>query len=260
MGTVEVIVSHPEHGSLPSTHPPFAGSPAPGHGWAPPGPAQPHTGAVPPAGHYPPAAGAYYPPPGPQPPYPGAAGPGPQRWVAPAEQLRTHYASWGRRALGWMIDSIPNLVFLVVYYIALIVTMVKMFSTRVPRNPLLAVREAPGWWIATLVLYLAVLATSIANRWILQGRTGQTIGRRVLKTKLIGEATGQPIGAGRCFLRDLAHVADGAAYVGYLWPLWDKKRQTFADMLLKDIVIDLRPEELRQPAVQPGPLGTGRHG
>jgi uncharacterized RDD family membrane protein YckC len=25
--------------------------------------------------------------------------------------------------------------------------------------------------------------------------------------------------------------------VGYLWPLWDDKRQTFADMLLNTIVI-----------------------
>ncbi len=57
---------------------------------------------------------------------------------------------------------------------------------------------------------------------------------------LIGEPTGQPIGPLNAFLRDLVHILDGIAYIGYLWPLWDEKRQTFADKLMKTVVIDDR--------------------
>jgi hypothetical protein len=39
------------------------------------------------------------------------------------------------------------------------------------------------------------------------------------------------------FVRDLAHIVDSlACYLGWLWPLWDAKRQTFADKLVKTVV------------------------
>ena len=41
------------------------------------------------------------------------------------------------------------------------------------------------------------------------------------------------------FVRQLAHVLDGLpCYLGYLWPLWDAKRQTFADKVIGTYVID----------------------
>jgi len=48
--------------------------------------------------------------------------------------------------------------------------------------------------------------------------------------------TGRPIG-GMAFVRDLTHILDSlACYLGWLWPLWDAKRQTFADKLIKTVV------------------------
>ncbi len=39
-------------------------------------------------------------------------------------------------------------------------------------------------------------------------------------------------------LRDLAHVLDSLPfYIGWLWPLWDTKRQTFADKVVKTVVV-----------------------
>jgi len=70
-----------------------------------------------------------------------------------------------------------------------------------------------------------------------QGRTGQSWGKQALKLRLLSESTGQPIGAGMAFVRDLAHIVDSlACYLGWLWPLWDAKRQTFADKLVKTVV------------------------
>ena len=39
------------------------------------------------------------------------------------------------------------------------------------------------------------------------------------------------------FVRQLLHIVDSICYIGYLWPLWDRKRQTFADKILKTVVL-----------------------
>ncbi len=38
-------------------------------------------------------------------------------------------------------------------------------------------------------------------------------------------------------VRDLVHIVDGFFYLGYLWPLWDAKKQTFADKILTTLVV-----------------------
>ena len=86
---------------------------------------------------------------------------------------------------------------------------------------------------------LAMLAIGIWNRAFKQGRTGQSIGKKAMGIRLVDEHSGQPIGAGMAFVRDLAHTLDGFAYIGYLWPLWDSKRQTFADMILGTVVVEV---------------------
>jgi uncharacterized RDD family membrane protein YckC len=118
-----------------------------------------------------------------------------------------------------------------------------------------------SWWfpsatgVVALVLgYLLSVALSLWNRTFRQGRTGQTIGKQALGIRLVADPTagpfGQPpatsgpalapIGPLNAFLRDLVHTIDGFAYVGYLWPLWDAKRQTFADKIMKTVVVDAR--------------------
>ena len=43
--------------------------------------------------------------------------------------------------------------------------------------------------------------------------------------------------AGMALVRDLAHIVDGFFYLGYLWPLWDATRQTFADKICSTVVL-----------------------
>jgi uncharacterized RDD family membrane protein YckC len=76
------------------------------------------------------------------------------------------------------------------------------------------------------------------NRWYQQGKTGQSWGKKALGIRLVSEQSGQPIGVGMAFGRDIVHILDGLpCYIGYLWPLWDQKKQTFADKILKTIVV-----------------------
>jgi uncharacterized RDD family membrane protein YckC len=70
------------------------------------------------------------------------------------------------------------------------------------------------------------------------GRTGQSVGKKMFNQKLINTTTGQPIGPGQAFVRELiAGLANQIFYLSYLWMLWDPNRQTLGDMVAKSTVI-----------------------
>jgi uncharacterized RDD family membrane protein YckC len=76
------------------------------------------------------------------------------------------------------------------------------------------------------------------NRWYRAGRTGQSWGRQLMGLDLVGAVDVRPVSMLRAFLRDLAHLLDTIpCLVGWLWPLWDGRRQTFADKLSDTVVL-----------------------
>jgi uncharacterized RDD family membrane protein YckC len=89
-----------------------------------------------------------------------------------------------------------------------------------------------------LLGWLAFGLFAVWNSGYRQGRTGQSLGRRVLGTRLVGTATGLPIGFGRAVARMLAHLLDLLPFgIGYLWPVWDERHQTFADKVCGTVVV-----------------------
>ncbi|HEY6276053.1 MAG TPA: RDD family protein [Streptosporangiaceae bacterium] len=132
----------------------------------------------------------------------------------------TVYANWGQRAGAYLIDIAP----IIGGYIVLLVLSLALHNV-------LSV-------ILALLFWVGALAWTIYNRWIVMGRTGQSLGKRVVGIKLVSEATGQPIGAGMCFVRELCHIVDEIiCFVGFLFPLWDAKAQTLADKIMTTVVI-----------------------
>jgi uncharacterized RDD family membrane protein YckC len=90
------------------------------------------------------------------------------------------------------------------------------------------------------IAMLAALAFLVWNYGYRQGTTGSSVGKSVMKFKVVGEATGRPIGFGASLLRQLAHTIDGlACNIGYLFPLWDAKRQTIADKIMSTVCLPL---------------------
>jgi uncharacterized RDD family membrane protein YckC len=169
---------------------------------------------------------------------------------------RTSYAPWGRRVLASVIDFAPTLVGSIVYLVGYIVLTVQTLSDpdRLGSTPSFLSFVNPAMIVGWVIMF-AALPWNIYNRWIRAGRTGQSLGKRVAKLTLLSEQTGAPLGAGMAFLRDLVHTLDGMAYVGYLWPLWDEKRQTFADKLMRTVVLpapDPAPQLSQQPSYHPG--------
>jgi uncharacterized RDD family membrane protein YckC len=107
-------------------------------------------------------------------------------------------------------------------------------------------------WIAAL---LAGLALGLWNRIFLDGTTGRSLGRQVTGTRLVGLATGRPIGMPTAFVRQIAHFLDHlpcvCAPVGFFMPLWDARRQTIADKIMNTVVVreTPRPGEAPPPEI-----------
>jgi Mce-associated membrane protein len=119
------------------------------------------------------------------------------------------------RAGAFALDVLPG--------VAVVVTMA------------LLVLAAPNggwlWWMYTATAVVAAFAT-LANRSLLPAVRGWSVGRAVVGIRVL-RADGQSPGALTLVLRDVAHLLDTAAvFVGWLWPLWDPRRRTFADLLL----------------------------
>jgi uncharacterized RDD family membrane protein YckC len=89
-------------------------------------------------------------------------------------------------------------------------------------------------WLA----YLAWLVIWLYNSCYLNGATGQSWGKRALHLRLLRMTDKQLIGAPAAFVRGLAHILDILTLgVGYLLPLWDARRQTLADKVMKTVVV-----------------------
>jgi uncharacterized RDD family membrane protein YckC len=202
----------------------------------------------PPPGNYPPPPpGGYPPPPPPQggayppPPQAGTAFP-PQAPVA-AALPKEAYTSWFTRVLAWLIDSIPIFVLQGIGYGLLIGTQETVCLTDTSEFELgefCATGASTVGQISVAVTSILVLAYVIWNYGYRQGTTGSSIGKSILKFKVVSEKTGQPIGFGMSIVRQLAHIIDAIiCYIGYLFPLWDAKRQTIADKLISTVCLPL---------------------
>ncbi len=147
------------------------------------------------------------------------------------------YASWGLRLVSYLFDAI-------------VVAVPMTFLTgRLGSTIFFSGRGDAG---NTLRIFLIALA-SMVNLGVLQGKTGQSIGKRILSLKVVDQSTGLAIGIKRGVLRWFASVVMNYLVwlvgfvvflpVGVLWlvdhlfPLWDPKKQSIHDKVAKSIVI-----------------------
>jgi uncharacterized RDD family membrane protein YckC len=156
------------------------------------------------------------------------------------------FAGWFTRVGAYLIDYMAGLV---AGAPALIGYIVLLTNTTTITNPDgTTTTDYSGSVALPIVLILIGAVTGIAffvwNICIRQGRTGASVGKSVLAIRLVN-ADMQPIGAGWSFLRYLLHILDGICYIGYLWPIWDSRKQTFADKIMNTFVIHATTVEPR---------------
>jgi uncharacterized RDD family membrane protein YckC len=160
----------------------------------------------------------------PQVPPPGTAGQPPAQQPAPgapptqpawtAQGPSGPRASFGRRLVAYLLDVI--LVGIASGILAAILG------------------EAAGYGIGTL----AGLAYFV---FFEGGPKGQTLGKMALGIRVIDFNTGGPIGYGRAIIRYLGRIVSAVVcFLGYLWMLWDKEKQTWHDKFATSVVVPVQ--------------------
>lgn len=140
------------------------------------------------------------------------------------------YAHWGLRVKAFLLDLLFQAFFVI---------------PQVILNQGAQSSNSTGIALLSLLVALAGLWFVIWNQFVRQGSTGYSLGKQIVGIKLIKEQTGQPIGGWMCFGRNLLHLVDEVPlFLGFLWPLWDAKRQTFADKIVGSVVVvEPRPKD-----------------
>ena len=83
-------------------------------------------------------------------------------------------------------------------------------------------------WFALTVLYFVGLI----------GTRGATVGQNLMKIQVVDVAGGDVIGMGRATGRYFMSIISAwPCYLGYLWMLWDDRRQTWQDKVANSIVV-----------------------
>jgi uncharacterized RDD family membrane protein YckC len=130
------------------------------------------------------------------------------------------YASWGQRVAAALLNALPGIA---IYIVGGIVATI-----------LGKIAGVLGG-LALLVTWLAAVATAFYT-YYLEGE-GQSPGKAIMGIRVINEQTGNKIGGGMGIARQFVHIVDSPCLIGYLFPLWDAKRQTFADKILNTVVV-----------------------
>ena len=125
-------------------------------------------------------------------------------------------ATWGQRVSARFIDSFCVAV---PYYILLFI--VRAIGGGLAGVGIVAILGIAGWCYITF----------------LNGAQGQSPGKALTGLVVVSEESGQFIGGGMGIVREIAHFVDTIiCYIGWLFPLWDSKKQTIADKIVHTVV------------------------
>ena len=143
---------------------------------------------------------------------------GQPNYSVPQAFMMKGYASYGNRFIAYFIDSL--IVGLPLSILAL----------------LAVTSESAG--LLVLVYLLLFIASFGYFTYFWSTRNGQTIGQKMMNIRVV-HTNGQPISIGKALLRTLGYSINGAIFaLGWLWPLWDEKKQGWHDKIADTIVIN----------------------
>ena len=156
---------------------------------------------------------------------------------------RAAYTPWIVRVAASLVDGIPLLIAMGIGFGMLAGTQETECLTEMSDYDIAPFCSTGSSTLGLVSFWIALVlsvAFGIWNHGYRQGTTGSSIGKSLMKSKVVSEKTGLPIGFGLSLVRQIAHVADLAiCWIGYLFPLWDRKRQTLADMIMTTVCLPL---------------------
>lgn len=160
------------------------------------------------------------------------------------EEIR--YANFGERLIALIIDGI---IFWCIYLIIFRIFFPSSFSNfdygnliqeiySGKFNPLEYFNNLLRFFLSWIIFFLITIFYNI----FLIGKFGATMGKMIVGIKVVDE-NGRKISYGTAFIREFIvknlvyPIIFFIFYLGYLWALWDKKRQTWHDKIARTIVI-----------------------
>ncbi|SBT52393.1 RDD family protein [Micromonospora narathiwatensis] len=206
---------------------------------------------MPPAPYAPPTyAGPGYPPPG-HPPYPVFVPPP----LAPNGQP---LASFTDRLLAWLIDTaVATLLGVVLLFPVFIWLWFRMFTEMVAANPDGTLPQPDpvtmmtDFFVPVLLAEAGLVVVLLVFYWFYHveyaRRTGQTLGKRLLKIRIIPVDPSAVLTRGMLGRRWLVEFGAGSLvpflhYVDGLWQLWDKPwQQCLHDKFAATVVVKVAP-------------------
>ena len=101
-------------------------------------------------------------------------------------------------------------------------------------------QNAAAAGVTGIIVVLALIAGILGIGYYIYfwGRSGQTLGMRLFKLRIVDANTGGPIGYGRAFIRLLMTVVNSwACYIGWIWVAFDPRKQGWHDKVANSVVL-----------------------
>jgi uncharacterized RDD family membrane protein YckC len=146
-----------------------------------------------------------------------------------AGYVQNAYAGWGSRFVAFLID----------YIVVGIIPFIIFFAVAMPTTTVNADGSVTqsgmggtqvGGFLITLVIFAGI--------GVMRGAMPQSLGQKAVNIRTVREADGQRLSMGQAVVREIAHLLDYIpCCVGFLWPAWDAKKQTFADKIMGTVVV-----------------------
>jgi uncharacterized RDD family membrane protein YckC len=138
-------------------------------------------------------------------------------------------ASWGSRVVSYIIDFLFGLLLNVPGGVLIGIGAVTHRGVRVT----LIV-------VGSVLLLVGAIVQIWQSGWR-QGARGQSWGKSIMGLRTVSAETMQPIGGPMGLLRWFVDTILGTVSIlqllNYLWPLWDPRRQTWADKVVGSVVL-----------------------
>lgn len=193
-----------------------------------PPPVRPAPPPPPPPGPAPRPAAAPHPTPPPPAPAPRAATQ-PHRVAAPASAVEFPLAGVGARFLALIVDSL--------------IVGLPWIVLGIPAFFLMQANSQMAF-AAIILLILAVFLVCVLVLWndvYLPATRGYSLGKKMLGLRIYTVDGQSPIGMGKAVVRFLGRIPSGMClYLGYLWALFDERRQTWHDKFAGTLVVRVR--------------------
>jgi uncharacterized RDD family membrane protein YckC len=194
----------------------------------------------PPPGFNPPPpayGGPQYGTPAPQQQY-GAPPPGYQPYQGyPQQQQQRQYAGFGSRLGAILLDGIIGAIFGIPAAVAFFAVPKHYADCTIDGEPgVCKVPTGAGWGIIIGLGIVFGLAYFVI--YIKKVGNNQSWGQKAVSIRVVTKDTGAQIGVGRSVGRFFARYISGIpCYLGYLWMLWDKDKQTWHDKIVGSVVV-----------------------